>query len=88
LHYYRLYERDLREQYRYEMEQILQNYEFDVKFSIIIREEQEDYINRMCIPSNIVLNEALLENVLAIIVGILTKIPTFIIGETGYVFTI
>ncbi|CAB5343018.1 unnamed protein product [Rhizophagus irregularis] len=34
-------------------------------------------------PPNTAKNEALLENVLATIVCILTKIPVFIIGETG-----
>jgi hypothetical protein len=38
----------------------------------------------MYIPSNIVINDALLENVLAMVVCIITKIPIFIIGETGY----
>ncbi|RIA80403.1 hypothetical protein C1645_838790, partial [Glomus cerebriforme] len=52
-------------------------------FTRIIREEQDDYINRMQIPSDIVKNEALLENILAMIVCILTKIPIFVIGETG-----
>jgi hypothetical protein len=88
-YYFRLHEQELRNQYCYEMEQILQNYEIDIEdhhiFSRIIHEEQEDYINRMYIPSNIVINEVLLENILAMIVCILTKIPIFIIGETGYV---
>src|SRR6266498_6158216 len=46
----RLYEQDLRKQYRYEMEQILQNhivYEGESMFVRIIHEEQEDYFNRM-----------------------------------------
>ncbi|UZO24840.1 uncharacterized protein OCT59_017134 [Rhizophagus irregularis] len=82
----RLYKQDLRKQYRCEMEQILRNHEINTgenMFSKIIREEQDDYINRMQCPPNTAKNEALLENVLATIVCILTKIPVFIIGESG-----
>ncbi|UZO24837.1 uncharacterized protein OCT59_017131 [Rhizophagus irregularis] len=82
----RLYEQDLRKQYCYEMEQILRNHEIYIEenmFSKIIREEQEDYINRIqCLP-NTAHNEALLENVLVMIVCILTKIPLFLIGASG-----
>ncbi|PKY63345.1 hypothetical protein RhiirA4_532552 [Rhizophagus irregularis] len=52
-------------------------------FAKIIREEQEDYINRMQCPPNTAYNEALLENVLVMIVCILTKIPLFLIGAPG-----
>lgn len=86
-YYFRLYERELRDQYCNEMERILHNFEIDIEdhiFSRVIHEEQEDYINRMYIPSNIVINDALLENVLVMVVCIITKIPIFIIGETGY----
>ncbi|GBC06549.1 hypothetical protein RclHR1_06900002 [Rhizophagus clarus] len=82
----RLYDQNLRKQYCYEMEQILQNhkaYVGDNMFIKIIREEQEDYINRMQCPPNIAHSETLLENVLAMIVCILTRIPLFLIGTTG-----
>jgi hypothetical protein len=82
----RLYTQDLRKQYRCEMEQILRNHEIykgENMISEIIREEQEDYINRMKCPPNTIKNEALLENILTTIVCILTRIPIFIIGETG-----
>ncbi|CAB4393294.1 unnamed protein product [Rhizophagus irregularis] len=82
----RLYKQALRKQYRCEMEQILRDHKINTgenMFSKIIREEQDDYINRMQCPPNTAKNEALLENVLATIVCILTKIPVFIIGETG-----
>ncbi|RIA88909.1 hypothetical protein C1645_825632, partial [Glomus cerebriforme] len=82
----RLYEQELRKQYRHEMEQILQNHEVYIvenMFAKIIHEEQEDYINRMQLPLNVAKNEAILENVLTMIVCILTRIPVFIIGETG-----
>ncbi|CAG8523422.1 10645_t:CDS:10, partial [Racocetra fulgida] len=52
-------------------------------FNKVIRQEQDDYINRMTCPPNTAKNEALLENVLVMIVCILTKIPVFIIGAPG-----
>ncbi|RGB32753.1 hypothetical protein C1646_706036, partial [Rhizophagus diaphanus] len=79
----RLYDQNLRKQYRREMDQILQNhnsYIGDDVFVKIMREEQEDYINRMQCPPDVANNEALLENVLATIVCILTRIPLFLIG--------
>jgi hypothetical protein len=85
-YYFRLCEQDLRNQYCHEISHIFQTHESFMEEKIfikIIREEQEDYINRMQIPNNIVKNEALLENILAITVCILTKIPIFVVGETG-----
>src|SRR5436190_13496868 len=52
-------------------------------FARIIREEQEDYLSRMKCPPNTARNEALLENVLVMIVCILTRIPLFLIGAPG-----
>jgi hypothetical protein len=82
----RLYDQNLRRQYRCEMGQILQNhkaYMGETMFARIIREEQKDYINRMQCPPNIAHNESLLENVLVMIVCILTRIPLFLIGASG-----
>jgi hypothetical protein len=82
----RLYDQNLRKQYRCEMELILQNHKDYVgkdMFARVIREEQEDYINRMQCSPNIAHNESLLENVLVMIVCILTKIPLFLIGAPG-----
>jgi hypothetical protein len=82
----RLYEQNLRKQYRHEMGKILQHHKAYVEehmFATIIREEQEDYINRMQCPPNTAHNEALLENVLVMIVCILTRIPLFLIGAPG-----
>ncbi|RIA82692.1 hypothetical protein C1645_834985 [Glomus cerebriforme] len=82
----RLYKKTLHKQYCHEMEQILQNhqvYDGENMFAKIIHEEQEDYFNRIQYPPNVAKNEALLEIVLTTIVCILTKIPVFIIGETG-----
>src|SRR5437763_11630018 len=53
------------------------------EFNKIIREEQEDYINRMQCPPNTAMNEALLENVLVMIVCILKHMPLFLIGAPG-----
>ncbi|CAI2201942.1 13931_t:CDS:1, partial [Funneliformis geosporum] len=82
----RLYEQKLRKQYRREMGEILQNHKAYVgedMFAKVIREEQEDYISRMQCPPNTAKNEALLENVLVMIVCILTRIPLFLIGAPG-----
>ncbi|CAG8488111.1 5420_t:CDS:10 [Diversispora eburnea] len=82
----RLYEQELRKKYRIEMGRILTHHGSFVKegdFNNIIRQEQEDYVNRMDPPPNTALNEALLENVLVMIVCILTKIPVFIVGAPG-----
>nr|AMJ52381.1 hypothetical protein [Rhizophagus clarus] len=82
----RLYDQNLRKQYRREMGQILQSYKAYIgenMFAKIIREEQEDYINRMKCPPNTANNEALLENVLVMIACILTRIPLFLIGASG-----
>ncbi|CAG8463692.1 16813_t:CDS:10 [Gigaspora rosea] len=89
----RLYDQTIRKNYRKEMAKIISDdmsksrgrkFEFsEESFSHIIRQEQEDYINRMTCPPNTAKNEALLENVLVMIVCILTKIPVFIIGAPG-----
>lgn len=79
----RLYSQELRLEYRKEMCKIIRISE--KHFRKIIREEQEDYIERMALPPNTAKNEALLENVLIMIVCILTKIPLFLIGAPGYV---
>src|SRR5688572_24284000 len=70
----RLYDQELRKQYRYNMGQILQYYKAYVgenMFAKVIRDEQEDYINRMQCSFNTAKNEALLENILVMIVCIL-----------------
>ncbi|CAG8856164.1 43003_t:CDS:2, partial [Gigaspora margarita] len=45
--------------------------------------EQENYMIRMTKPPLTAENEALLENVLTMIVSIFTKIPLFVIGAPG-----
>ncbi|RIB28541.1 hypothetical protein C2G38_2028448 [Gigaspora rosea] len=82
----RLYEQSLRKKYREIMCEIFKTYDVHVdekEFLKIIRDEQEDYINRMVCPPNTAKNEALLENVLVMTVCILTRIPVFIIGAPG-----
>jgi len=84
----RLYDRESRKKYRETMCKILlrnKKYENirESRFNEIIREEQMDYMKRMTCPPNTAFNEALLENVLAIIVCILCKVPLFIVGSPG-----
>ncbi|CAG8534868.1 35142_t:CDS:10, partial [Gigaspora margarita] len=82
----RLYDQSLRKKYREIMCEIFKTYDVHVgekEFLKIIRDEQEDYINRMVCPPNTAKNEALLENVLVMTVCILTRIPVFIIGAPG-----
>ncbi|RHZ89175.1 hypothetical protein Glove_18g29 [Diversispora epigaea] len=82
----RLYEQTLRQEYRKKMCNIFEKEKIHLnekEFIKIIREEQEDYINRMICPPNTAQNEALLENVLVMIVCILTRIPVFIVGAPG-----
>jgi hypothetical protein len=84
----RLYDRELRKKYRNEMCKIFLREKFTIReqrFSDIIREEQMDYMKRMTCPPNTAFNEALLENVLVIIVCILNRIPLFIVGSPGLV---
>ncbi|CAG8632902.1 13269_t:CDS:10, partial [Gigaspora margarita] len=52
-------------------------------FEKIISKEQEIYTKKMQLPEGTALNEALLENILVMIVCVLTRIPVFIIGATG-----
>ncbi|CAG8448567.1 1498_t:CDS:10 [Acaulospora colombiana] len=82
----RLYDQMLRKKYRVKMCEILRRHGVFIDeglFNHAIRQEQEDYVNRMTCPPNTAKNEALLENVLVMIVCILTKIPVFIIGAPG-----
>ncbi|CAG8812591.1 24865_t:CDS:2, partial [Cetraspora pellucida] len=83
----RIYNQELRSEYRKEMIKVLQRHRIaiikDNDFTKIIRDEQEDWVKRMQLPPNTAINEPLLENVLVMIVCILTKIPVFIIGAPG-----
>ncbi|CAG8435114.1 11795_t:CDS:10, partial [Scutellospora calospora] len=82
----RIYDQESRREYRQEMIKVFQKFNEtkSIKedgFIKVIRDEQEDWIKRMQLPPNTAMNEALLENVLVMIVCILTKIPVFIIGQ-------
>ncbi|CAG8495506.1 695_t:CDS:10, partial [Dentiscutata erythropus] len=82
----RLYEKEQRTAYRKEMCKIFLKNKIQIReelFEEVIRKEQEDYVDRMTLPFNTAKNDALLENVLVMIVCILTKIPVFIIGAPG-----
>ncbi|RIA83302.1 hypothetical protein C1645_834051 [Glomus cerebriforme] len=82
----RLYDRELRKKYREDVCKIFLREKQNIReslFNQIIREEQMDYIRRMTCPPNTAFNEALLENVLVIIVCILNRIPLFLVGSPG-----
>ncbi|CAG8457534.1 1322_t:CDS:2, partial [Dentiscutata erythropus] len=82
----RLYDKDLRKKYQESMAQIFKKRNENITatdFEQIIRKEQEDIMQRMLRPPSTADNDALLENVLAMIVCILNKIPVFIIGSPG-----
>ncbi|RHZ80791.1 hypothetical protein Glove_132g18 [Diversispora epigaea] len=82
----RIYDREERVNYRKDMVKIFRSKNINLdnkKFKEIIKQEQDDIVKRMNIPPNTALNEALLENILVMTVCILTKIPVFIIGESG-----
>ncbi|XP_028413413.1 E3 ubiquitin-protein ligase rnf213-alpha-like, partial [Dendronephthya gigantea] len=53
------------------------------EFSAIIRMEQEDYLDRMELPSGTARNAALRENVFVMLVSILNRIPVFVVGKPG-----
>ena len=52
-------------------------------FSAIVRMEEEDYLNRMELPSGTARNAALRENVFVMLVSILNRIPVFVVGKPG-----
>ncbi|GES78826.1 hypothetical protein GLOIN_2v1764819 [Rhizophagus clarus] len=82
----RLYDRELRKKYREEMCKVFLRERHIIReqlFNEVMWEEQMDYIKRMTCPPNTAFNEALLENVLVIIVCILNRIPLFIVGSPG-----
>jgi hypothetical protein len=84
----RLYKRHLRRQYQEKMadsfQKVQQKEHMTVDyFNRVIKEEQIDFYKRMLVPKSTAANEALLENLLAMIVCINTRIPLFIIGAPG-----
>ncbi|CAG2207753.1 RNF213 [Mytilus edulis] len=49
----------------------------------IIRDEEDEILNRMDLPNGIAKNRALQENVFVVLVCILNKIPIFLVGKPG-----
>jgi hypothetical protein len=79
----RLYDQEEREEYRKQMARIFDKHKVCLTaddFKRILKAEQNDWIRRVAATA---LNEALLENVLVMIVCIMTRIPVFIIGAPG-----
>ncbi|CAG8475156.1 3381_t:CDS:10, partial [Racocetra persica] len=82
----RFFDQKLRNQYQDRMCEIFENHGVKINskiFSEVIQDEQKDFMKRMTKPNMVAENFALLENVLAITVCILTRIPLFIIGAPG-----
>ncbi|CAG8540805.1 10279_t:CDS:10, partial [Racocetra persica] len=82
----RLYDQDLRKRYRECMAKVFMEHKERLSasdFQMIIRREQEDFMRRMVCPPSTADNDALLENILVMIVCILNQIPVFIIGAPG-----
>ena len=52
-------------------------------FLAIVRMEEEDYLDRMELPSGTARNAALRENVFVMLVCILNRIPIFVVGKPG-----
>ncbi|KAL3853050.1 hypothetical protein ACJMK2_016633 [Sinanodonta woodiana] len=53
------------------------------KIKAIIREEQQDILDRMELPPGVAKNTSLQENVFVILVCILNRIPIFVVGKPG-----
>ncbi|KAF0556640.1 e3 ubiquitin-protein ligase [Gigaspora margarita] len=82
----RFFDQKLRNRYQDKMCEIFKEFGIEINskiFTEIIQGEQKDFMKRMTKPSMVAENFALLENVLAITVCILTRIPLFIIGAPG-----
>ncbi|CAG8640788.1 7079_t:CDS:2, partial [Scutellospora calospora] len=92
---FRLHDQSQRKEYRKKMINIIGKYQTINDeprnryrqdkdfFERIISLEQDNYISRMRCPEGTAANEALLENILVMIVCIQTRIPVFIIGAPG-----
>ena len=81
---------ELRKEYRTQMMNIFSinknrmtsNKSLDT-FAAILRMEEEDYLDRMELPSGTARNAALRENVFVVLVCILNRIPIFVVGKPG-----
>ncbi|CAG8487332.1 35591_t:CDS:10 [Gigaspora margarita] len=82
----RFFDQELRNLYQERMCEIFEEFDVEIDsktFMEVVQGEQKDFMKRMTKPSMVAENFALLENVLAITVCILTRIPLFIIGAPG-----
>lgn len=82
----RLSDQKTRLQYRNAMSEIFVRNNISMSssdFATIVREDQEDIITRMRLPTFTACNEALLENVHSMTACILTRTPLFLIGAPG-----
>ncbi|CAG8444408.1 26262_t:CDS:10 [Dentiscutata erythropus] len=83
---FRLHNPSQRKKYREEIIAIIEKYQSNHGIDLFektISKEQDMYTKGMQLPEGTALNEALLENILVMIVCILTRIPVFIIGAPG-----
>ena len=86
----RLQTSELRKNYRHQMITVFWRNEIMMTcdgnmdtFASIVHMEEEDYLNRMELPSDIAKNAALRENVFVMLVCILNRIPIFVVGKPG-----
>lgn len=82
----RLSEHSVRHIYRGTMAKVFKKHKQTLsaeKILEIVRDDQFNFVERMNYPPSTALNEALLENVHAITVCVLTRTPLFIIGSPG-----
>ena len=80
----------LRKDYREKMMDIFSDNKTDMTYNAkmdtfagIVRMEEEDYLDRMELPSGTARNAALRENVFVMLVCILNRIPVFVVGKPG-----
>ena len=80
----------LRKDYRKRMVELFNRHKKEMTFNenldsflAIVRMEEEDYLDRMNLPTGTARNAALRENVFVMLVCILNKIPIFVVGKPG-----
>ena len=80
----------LRKDYRKRMVELFNRHKKEMTFNknldsflAIVRMEEEDYLDRMKLPTGTARNAALRENVFVMLVCILNRIPIFVVGKPG-----
>ena len=80
----------LRKDYRKRMVELFNRHKKEMTFNknldsflAIVRMEEEDYLDRMNLPTGTARNAALRENVFVMLVCILNRIPIFVVGKPG-----